>query len=83
MEPSKTPSNEDLEIKIDVLKARVVMLEAEVQSWRDIASIGYQRCMKWDAIQDRSINRLWLMFFLVACAITLQGLGHILTNWGK
>ena len=83
MEPSKTPSNEDLDIQIHALKARMTMLERDVDFNREMARIEHDRCIRWAVIQDRYIDRLWLMYFILACTITLHGLGHILTNWGK
>ncbi len=83
MEPIKTPTNEALSLQLENLKYRIITLEADVDSLRDITAIGYQRCMKWDYIQDRSINRLWWMSLLLACSIITHSIGHMLTNWGK
>lgn len=78
MEPIKTPSNEALDLQIQALKSRMAMLETELDHVKDIGTVDNDRCIKWFLEQRRSIDRLWLMSFLVACAIILHNVCHFL-----
>lgn len=78
MEPIQTPTNEALDLQIHALKARISILEREIDYVRDIARVDNDRCMRWEDIQDRSISRLWFMSLLLSLSIILHGISHII-----
>jgi len=68
--------------QIHNLKFRIEQLESnflkDIETTTKMDEIRGDRCINWSLELRKSINKLWFMFFLLACSMILHSVAHIM-----